>query len=58
MLIYRIHVQQDMVFVPFVNDPLHDGRVAEEAGLVDGQVSILILSQEDLLDLPLTLSSF
>lgn len=57
MLIWGIDIEVDCARTPFVYYPLQTGGVAVVAGLVDGEVTVLVLGQEDLLHLsgPLSL---
>ena len=55
MLIWSIDIEVDCTRTPLVYDPLQTGRVPVVAGLVDGEVTVLVLGQEDLLHLSGTL---
>ena len=51
MLIWGIDIEVDCARTPFVYYPLQTGGVAVVAGLVDGEVTVLVFGQEDLLHL-------
>ena len=51
MLVWSIDIEIDVVVTPLVYDPLQTGRVPVVARLVDGEVTVLVFGQEDLLHL-------
>ena len=51
MLIWSIDIEVDCTRTPLVYYPLQTGRVPVVARLVDGEVTVLVLGQEDLLNL-------
>lgn len=48
VLVFVIDVEVNIILGPFVNNPLHNGRVTKQASLMDRQVSILVLRKENL----------